>query len=169
MNKKILIAIIAMIIIICAGAFAFTNMQSGNGASINVDTNALEEKGNLFSFQIPKNVYYIPDDDVNINEDVNIVKLKRWLKEFKMENYLNNFLNNGYYTVELFLFQMISKNPINNDILQNEIGIDKIGHRSRILSILKEECKNIQDKLENKGENVIDIMDEVNNCGCLIM
>ena len=44
MNKKILIAII---IIICAGAFALTNMQSGNGASINVDANALEDKGNL--------------------------------------------------------------------------------------------------------------------------
>ena len=129
----------------------------------------LEEKGNLFPFQIPKNVYYIPDEDANINEDENIVKLKRWLKEFKMESYLNNFLENGYYTIELFLLQMISKNPINNDILQNEIGIDKIGHRSRILSILKEECKNIQDKLENKGENVIDIMDEVNNCGCFIM
>lgn len=46
MNKKILIAIIA-IIIICAGAFALINMQSGNGASINVDANALEDKGNL--------------------------------------------------------------------------------------------------------------------------
>ena len=47
MNKKILIAIIAIIIIICAGAFALTNMQSGNGASLNVDANALEDKGNL--------------------------------------------------------------------------------------------------------------------------
>lgn len=47
MNKKILIAAIAMIIIICAGAFALTNMQSGNGASINVDANALEDKGTL--------------------------------------------------------------------------------------------------------------------------
>ena len=46
MNKKILIAVIA-IIIICAGAFALTNMQSGNGASINVEANALEDKGNL--------------------------------------------------------------------------------------------------------------------------
>lgn len=46
MNKKILIAVIA-IIIICAGAFALTNMQSGNGASVNVDANALEDKGNL--------------------------------------------------------------------------------------------------------------------------
>ncbi len=47
MNQKILIAVIAIIIIICAGAFALTNMQSGNGASINVDANALEDKGNL--------------------------------------------------------------------------------------------------------------------------
>lgn len=47
MNKRILVAIIAMIIIICAGAFAFTNMQSGNGASIDVDANALQDKGNL--------------------------------------------------------------------------------------------------------------------------
>ena len=47
MNKKILIAIMAIIIIICAGAFALINMQSGNGASINVDANALEDKGNL--------------------------------------------------------------------------------------------------------------------------
>lgn len=46
MNEKILIAVIA-IIIICAGAFALINMQSGNGASINVDANALEDKGNL--------------------------------------------------------------------------------------------------------------------------
>ncbi len=47
MNKKILIAIIAMIIIICAGAFALSNMQSGSSASIDVDANALEDKGTL--------------------------------------------------------------------------------------------------------------------------
>ena len=47
MNKKILIAIIAIIILICAGAFALTNMQTGNGASVNVDADALEDKGNL--------------------------------------------------------------------------------------------------------------------------
>ena len=47
MNKKILIAVLAIIIILCAGAFAFTNMQSGNGASIDVDADALEDKGNL--------------------------------------------------------------------------------------------------------------------------
>lgn len=47
MNKKILIAVIAVIIFLCAGAFALVNMQSGNGASVNVDANALEDRGTL--------------------------------------------------------------------------------------------------------------------------
>ena len=127
----------------------------------------LEEKGNLFPFSVPKNVYYTIDENININEDENIINLKRWLKEFKMENYLNNFIKNGYYSVELFLFQMISKNPINNNILQSEIGIEKIGHRSRILSILKEQSKNIEEILERKKN--INLMDETRNCGCCII
>jgi hypothetical protein len=127
----------------------------------------LEEKGNLFPFSVPKNVYHSIDKDANINEDENVINLKRWLKEFKMEQYLNNFIKNGYYTVELFLFQMISKNPIDDEILEHEIGIEKIGHRSRILSILKEESKNIQGKFE-RIEN-INIIDETNICGCYVM
>ena len=47
MNKKILIAVIALIILICAGAFAFTNMKSSGGASVNVDANALDNEGTL--------------------------------------------------------------------------------------------------------------------------
>ena len=127
----------------------------------------LEEKGNLFPFPVPKNVYYSLEDINDIHGDNNIINLKRWLNEFKMENYLNNFIKNGYHTVELFLFQMISKNPIDNDILQYEIGIEKIGHRSRILSILKEESKNIQEKLEKK--EYVNITDETKNCGCYII
>ena len=127
----------------------------------------LEEKGNLFPFSVPKNVYHSLDKNTNINEDEKIMNLRRWLKEFRMENYLNNFIKNGYYTVELFLFQMISKNPINDDILEHEIGIEKIGHRSRILSILKEESKCIQEKLERL--ECINIMDETKNCGCYII
>ena len=127
----------------------------------------LEEKGNLFPFPIPKNVYYCLEDNTDIHRDNNIINLKRWLNEFKMENYLNNFIKNGYHSVELFLFQMISKNPIDNDILQYEIGIEKIGHRSRILSILKEESKNIQERLEKK--ECINITDETKNCGCYII
>ena len=127
----------------------------------------LEEKGNLFPFSVPKNVYYsLKDKNINIEKDENIIELKRWLKEFKLENYLDNFIQNGYHSVKLFLFQMISKNPIDSDILKNEIGIEKIGHRSRILSILKEESRNMEDKLSNKEP--INFSDETKNCDCFI-
>ena len=45
MNKKYIIAAIAIIIIICAGAFALTN--NSNNASTSIDANALEDRGNL--------------------------------------------------------------------------------------------------------------------------
>ena len=45
MNPKYLIAVIAILIIICAGAFALTN--SGNSGSISIDANALEDRGTL--------------------------------------------------------------------------------------------------------------------------
>ena len=129
----------------------------------------LEEKGNLFPYPVPKKVYYSLKNNnnyINIEKDENIIELKRWLKEFKLENYLDNFIKNGYHSVELFLFQMISKNPIGNDILKNEIGIEKIGHRSRILSILKEESRNMENKLGNKEP--INFSDETKNCDCFI-
>ena len=45
MNKKIIIAILALLIIVCAGVFAMAN--SSSDTSVNVDANALEDRGNL--------------------------------------------------------------------------------------------------------------------------
>lgn len=47
MNKKYPIAIIAILIIICAAAFALTNSNTSSNGSISIDANALEERGNL--------------------------------------------------------------------------------------------------------------------------
>ena len=47
MNRKYLIAIIATIIIICAGAFALINSGTTINDTISIDANALEDKGNL--------------------------------------------------------------------------------------------------------------------------
>ena len=47
MNKKYIIAIIAIVIIICAGAFALTNSSNTSSTSASIDANALEDKGNL--------------------------------------------------------------------------------------------------------------------------
>ena len=47
MNRKYVIAIIAILIIICAGAFALTNSNDTISNSINIDANALEDRENI--------------------------------------------------------------------------------------------------------------------------
>ena len=68
MNKKIIIAIIIVLVIgICA--FAMTNMNSSSNASINVDANALEDRGSLIvdseSLDESKGLYHNDSADVN--------------------------------------------------------------------------------------------------------
>jgi hypothetical protein len=45
--------------------------------------------------------------------------------------------------------QTLSKNPLNNDILKNELKIEKLGHRTRILNKLKEDSQNYLKNLHN--------------------
>ena len=45
MNRKILIALIAIVVIIGAGAFALSNSSTSD--TISIDANALEDRGNL--------------------------------------------------------------------------------------------------------------------------
>lgn len=47
MNRKVIIALIAVVAIIGVGAFALTNIGTTQSASVNVDANALEDMGNL--------------------------------------------------------------------------------------------------------------------------
>lgn len=67
MNPKYLIAVIAILIIICAGAFALTN--SGNTGSISIDANALEDRGNITvdseSLDESKGLYHTDSADAN--------------------------------------------------------------------------------------------------------
>ena len=67
MNKKYILAAIAIILILCAGVLTLTN-SSGN-ASVNIDANALEERGNLIvdseSLDESKGLYHTDSADVN--------------------------------------------------------------------------------------------------------
>ena len=101
----------------------------------------LQEKAGNFIFPIPKEVYYIYQNN-NFIQDRNLNKLKNWLEELRISNYLDNFIQNGYHSLELLILQMESKNPLTDEILKDEIGIDKIGHRSRIINKLNEDAKN---------------------------
>ena len=68
MNRKILIALIAIVIIIGAGVYAFTNTSTGN-SQISIDANALEDRGNLVvdskSLDESKGLYHTDAADTN--------------------------------------------------------------------------------------------------------
>ena len=127
----------------------------------------IQEKANTFGFPVPKSVYYICQNIDDLENDFHINKLNQWLKNLKVEMYLGNFICCGYHTIELLLLQMESKNPLTNEILRDEIGVDKIGYRSRILNKLKDEGRSLNNKLKTsvlvlgEGENE-------KNCECHI-
>jgi len=134
----------------------------------------IQELSHNFDFKIPKEVYYSIKNDKNIIDDQNIIKLRKWLENLKIEKYLNNFIDNGYNSIELLLIQMISSNPLTNEILKEEIKIDKIGYRSRIINKLKEDSKSFINELklnvlivsrDDEGKCV----SKYNNCQCIIL
>ena len=85
-----------------------------------------------------------------IENDENINNLNNWLKDLKIDNYLMNFIYNGYHSIELLFLQMQIECPITQEILRDEIGIDLIGYRSRIINKLKEDGKNMYNMLKTK-------------------
>ena len=62
----------------------------------------IQENANIFEFAVPKSVYYIRFNFEKIDNDINILKLYEWLVNIKLEEYLKNFLNNGYFSIDLF-------------------------------------------------------------------
>ena len=127
----------------------------------------LKEKANIFGFTIPKSVYYTCQNFDDIENDQHIIDLNNWLSNLKVDRYLMNFVNNGYHSIELLLMQMETENPLTTEILRDEIGIDKIGYRSRILNKLKEEGRSLNNKLKT-SVLVVNNRGDDKNCECFI-
>ena len=127
----------------------------------------IQEKSENFCYPVPKSVYYTCKNLDNIEKDQHIMKLKYWLKSIRVDNYLQNFIKAGYHSIELLLLQMESNNPLSNEILKDEIGIDKTGHRNRILNKLKDDGESFDRRLK---ANLLDLnnMENEKNCYCLV-
>ena len=128
----------------------------------------IQEISNNFNFPVPKEVYYSIENNKTIENDKNIQKIKHWLKSIKVDNYITNFINCGYYSLELLMVQMASSNPINNEILKEELGIEKIGYRSRIINKLKEDSRRYIGELEINMLVINNEEEKKNNCQCII-
>ena len=113
----------------------------------------IQEKANLFEYTVPKSVYYNCSNLEKIEDDPNINKLYEWLKNIRLEQYLKNFLENGYCSIDILFFQLLSNQPLTDEILKNELEISKLGHRTRIFNKLKEEIRSYENQL--KGSNIL--------------
>ena len=127
----------------------------------------LKEKANIFGFAIPKSVYHTCQNLDDIKNDQHIIELNNWLSQLKIDKYLMNFVNNGYHSIELLLMQMETENPLTTEILRDELGIDKIGYRSRILNKLKEEGRNLNNRLKT-SILIVNNRGDDKNCECII-
>jgi ankyrin repeat protein len=74
------------------------------------------------------------------------ISIREWLRTIKLEELIPKFLENGFDDYDMLISQMLSRYPITDEILLNEIGVNKPGHRNRILGKLKEEAKAICDR-----------------------
>ena len=108
----------------------------------------LEELAGNFPFILEKDIIYSNKIDENRNS------LYKFLSSINLEEYIREFTENGYYNAELLYVQMVSKNPITEDILKNDFGLSKIGHIKRIMLNLLNCSQNYIKRLKNNnGEN----------------
>ena len=121
-------------------------MKPGDRARILI---RLQELSNGFDFNVPFNVVYYRNkkDFKDVKYDFHVKAMMNWLRELKMEKYLEKFYNNGYHSMELIYIQMVSVCPFGEKILEEEIGISKIGYRTRILNKIKEDSDKFIEKL----------------------
>ncbi len=147
-------------------AFTYQNLKDigiklpGERAKILVH---LEEIAGNFYFQFDKELVYSNKIDNYKNSS-----LFKFLSEINCQKYIKNFINGGYYTSELLLLQMISKEPLTEEILINDLGIDTFVSKE-ILGSLNERaqiyCKNMSyiDKNIEENKNKLIILEGNNN------
>eukprot|EP00358_Blepharisma_japonicum_P005978 CAMPEP_0202944826 /NCGR_PEP_ID=MMETSP1395-20130829/5718_1 /ASSEMBLY_ACC=CAM_ASM_000871 /TAXON_ID=5961 /ORGANISM="Blepharisma japonicum, Strain Stock R1072" /LENGTH=137 /DNA_ID=CAMNT_0049644101 /DNA_START=910 /DNA_END=1320 /DNA_ORIENTATION=+ len=66
--------------------------------------------------------------------------IENWLDELSLGFLIRNFRDSGYDDLDHIWMLMNSNYPITEDVLKNDIKIDKLGYRHRILAKLNEEA-----------------------------
>jgi hypothetical protein len=80
--------------------------------------------------------------------------LNLWLDSTRLDFLFEKLMNAGYDDIEQMVSQMMSGMPITEENLE-KIGIDKPGHRKRLLMALDEECRPYKSsRRTNRGQSV---------------
>ena len=139
----------------------------------------LEEISENFHFIFPKSIYNNNDyDNSGIKNKSNTLKI--FLEKIEEKKYFKNFWENGIYNVEVLFVQMISKQPLNENILMNDLNIKKQDANKIIIKLYEYSRKyinklKIMNKRKKTEENIISnssIIYEENNliksCDCIL-
>ena len=139
----------------------------------------LEEISENFHFIFPKSIYNNNDyDNSGIKNKSNTLKI--FLEKIEEKKYFKNFWENGIYNIEVLFVQMISKQPLNANILMNDLNIKKQDANKIIIKLYEYSRKyinklKIMNKRKKTEENIISnssIIYEENNmiksCDCIL-
>jgi len=77
--------------------------------------------------------------------------LKGWLETINLGSLFPKFVEAGYDDYEELLYLMTTDYPITDLILEDEVGISKMGHRQRIVLKLQQDINSIG---ENKKKGI---------------
>lgn len=125
----------------------------------------LEEISGNFNFNLDKEILYANKIDIKNNS------LYNFLHRINCEKYINDFIDAGYYNSELLYLQMVSRQPLNEDILIKDIGLDKNDAKKIVNSLIEgsknfiEDIKYIEENKE-KNKNRFIILEENNFKSC---
>ena len=117
----------------------------------------LDEISNNFNFYFPKKIF---SDDYEINNRFNTIK--NFLEKIGMKKFLNNFIQNGIYNVELLYIQMGSKQSLKKDILIDDLDINA-NDAKKIFFKLYENSRNYINKMKILNKRNIKDYKDINN------
>ena len=117
----------------------------------------LDEISNNFNFYFPKKIF---SDDYEINNGFNTIK--NFLEKIGMKKFLNNFIQNGIYNVELLYIQMGSKQSLKKDILIDDLDINA-NDAKKIFFKLYENSRNYINKMKLLNKRNIKDYQDINN------
>ena len=105
----------------------------------------LEEKAGIFPYPLENYIIY---SNISNNNS-----LYNFLEKCDCQKYINNFEINSYYNSELLFSQMISKEPINKEILSNDFNIKNEKDINNLMIGLEDGSKNYLRKLKYLNKN----------------
>ena len=140
---------------------------------IKLQLDACDNEFKFNNFLNENAIFYVTDcSETEFKKDNYLKELYKWLQNIKLQNLFSNFYNQNYFSVDLLLIQMLSKNPITDDILKDDLKINKYGYRLRLMNKLLDDSSQYFKKykrLSTKSSGIdFQFSERKASCECII-